>query len=211
MAFFKILIVHSQYSTSTAFFVVLLFIEFLLKIYPGRLYGWDFLCILAMPRPIKAGIKHTKMKSRITIEVDFEHGNQPVIQIVGRNSITEPDVRDSLVQTFLQNFQGNTWAKINFKLADRDSGELSFHARAIISAIKPEDLEIEWQKMKDQDDYNHGVVLKPREYDDIKKYSETELDEKITESILVFLSNAVEDKIISSSTSAKIISWFAKK
>lgn len=76
------------------------------------------------------------MQSRISIEVDFENGNTPVIQIVGRNSITNPDVRDSLVQTFLQSFQGGDYlAKINFKLVDRDSSELSFHSKAIITPL----------------------------------------------------------------------------
>jgi hypothetical protein len=39
------------------------------------------------------------MKSRITIEVDFENGNQPTIQILRKES---GDVRDSLITAFIQ-------------------------------------------------------------------------------------------------------------
>lgn len=52
------------------------------------------------------------MKSRITIEVDFDNGNIPVIQIIDRNS---DDVRDRLIATFLQNLQHTSrWCKILF-------------------------------------------------------------------------------------------------
>lgn len=39
------------------------------------------------------------MKSRITIEIDYENGNQPVIQILRKKS---DDVRDGLIQSFIQ-------------------------------------------------------------------------------------------------------------
>lgn len=149
------------------------------------------------------------MKSRITIEVDFEHGNQPVIQIIGKNSITEPDVRDSLVQTFLQNFQGNSYAKINFKLTDRDSGELSFHARAIITPIKSEDLGIEWQKMQEQDQFNKGIVLRPVEEDDMKIFSRNELIENATKAILDFIDERVDDSTITKAIGKKLADRFA--
>lgn len=51
------------------------------------------------------------MKSRITIEVDFDNGNQPVIQILSRNS---DDIRDNLIKSFYQKLQGSSWCKIVF-------------------------------------------------------------------------------------------------
>jgi len=52
------------------------------------------------------------MKSRISIEIDFENGNQPVIQILAR---TSDDVRDSLIQAFLQSLQHTSrWCKIEY-------------------------------------------------------------------------------------------------
>lgn len=51
------------------------------------------------------------MKSRITIEVDFENGNEPVIQIISRSS---DDVRDNLIKAFYQKLGGSSWLKIRF-------------------------------------------------------------------------------------------------
>ena len=52
------------------------------------------------------------MKSRITIEVDFTTNNLPVIQIL---QIKSDDVRDKLVQQFLQSLQHTSrWCKINY-------------------------------------------------------------------------------------------------
>lgn len=39
------------------------------------------------------------MKSRITIEIDFENQRKPVIQIISRQS---DDIRDKMVSDFLQ-------------------------------------------------------------------------------------------------------------
>jgi len=68
-------------------------------------------------RPV---LKHTNMKSRITIEVNFDENNLPVIQILSQNS---DDVRDKLIQSFLQSLQHTSrWCKIlyigNFGVAD---------------------------------------------------------------------------------------------
>lgn len=55
------------------------------------------------------------MKSRISIEVDFEnehHPNQPVIQIISRQS---DDVRDKLIQQFLQKFNGSGLCAIRWE------------------------------------------------------------------------------------------------
>lgn len=50
------------------------------------------------------------MKSRVTIDVDID--NQPIIKIEYKHS---DDVRDKLVKTFLQTFQGNScWATLYF-------------------------------------------------------------------------------------------------
>lgn len=50
------------------------------------------------------------MKSKITIEVDFENGNLPTIQILSRDS---DDVRDKLIKAFLQSFQHTSrWCKM---------------------------------------------------------------------------------------------------
>ena len=52
------------------------------------------------------------MKSRITIEVDFNNGNLPVIQILSRSS---DDVRDNLLQSFLQSLQHTSrWCRIEY-------------------------------------------------------------------------------------------------
>lgn len=53
------------------------------------------------------------MLSKITIEVDFENGNMPVIQILQQDS---DDVRDKLISQFLQSL-GHTsrWGVIEYK------------------------------------------------------------------------------------------------
>lgn len=52
------------------------------------------------------------MKSRITIEVDFQNGNEPTIQILSRNS---DDVRDNLIKSFYQKLGNSCWCKIWFE------------------------------------------------------------------------------------------------
>lgn len=52
------------------------------------------------------------MDSRITIEVDFENNNLPVIQIVSKDS---EDVRDKLIKVFLQSLRHSSrWTTIQF-------------------------------------------------------------------------------------------------
>lgn len=52
------------------------------------------------------------MKSRITIEVDFNDNNLPVIQILSCNS---DDVRDNLIKSFLQSLQHTSrWCSIHY-------------------------------------------------------------------------------------------------
>lgn len=40
------------------------------------------------------------MKSRITVEIDFENGNEPIMQVHYRQS---DDVRDKLIKNFFEN------------------------------------------------------------------------------------------------------------
>jgi len=59
------------------------------------------------------------MKSRITIEVDFENGNLPIIQILSRES---DDVRDNLIKQFLQSLQHTSrWCRIEYLTATDDA------------------------------------------------------------------------------------------
>lgn len=57
------------------------------------------------------------MKSRITIEVDFENGNEPIIQIISKVS---DDVRDNLIKAFYQKLGSSSWCKIVFNAHHTD-------------------------------------------------------------------------------------------
>ncbi len=89
------------------------------------------------------------MKSRITIEVDFENANEPVIQILQNSS---DDVRDSLISQFLQGREHlSRWLKIQFK-GNRSDGEIfhNFGTNNVyhISIVKPKDIEEEIKLMQ---------------------------------------------------------------
>lgn len=59
------------------------------------------------------------MKSKITIELDFENGNRPYIQIYQHDS---DDVRDRLLKSFLEELGDRSmWCKIKFRSAHRVS------------------------------------------------------------------------------------------
>lgn len=59
------------------------------------------------------------MDSKITIEVDFENGNEPVIQIISRKS---DDVRDKLIRLFLDRLgYDSSWCKIICETTGADS------------------------------------------------------------------------------------------
>lgn len=80
------------------------------------------------------------MKSRITIEIDFDNGNKPVIQILQSRS---DDVRDSLISAFLQTLQGiSSWCRISrnktFPVADEN-----YPDRWIIEPVSPQELKKE--------------------------------------------------------------------
>lgn len=81
-----------------------------------------------------------KIKSRISIEVDFENNNQPVIQILSQHS---DDTRDALISHFLEGrkFQSR-WATIEYK-GEKLGGGSIFH----LSIVPPEKLEGEMKLM----------------------------------------------------------------
>ena len=96
---------------------------------------------------LRQRIKHIKMKSKITIEVDFDNNNLPVIQILSQDS---DDVRDRLIKSFLQSLQHTSrWCKITY------CGEASTFEDATvnkqrwrISPITPNELGSEIQLMQ---------------------------------------------------------------
>jgi len=78
------------------------------------------------------------MKSRITIEVDFENGNLPVIQILSRNS---DDVRDHLIRQFLQSLQHTSrWVRIEYidEWSSKEDGDKVY--KWLLKPIVPSDL-----------------------------------------------------------------------
>jgi hypothetical protein len=88
------------------------------------------------------------MKSRITIEVDFDNGNEPVIQILSRNS---DDVRDNLIRSFYQKLGSSSWCRIVFRQDEINPvyPELDFK-RIFITPIPQEDLKKEAEIMLEQ-------------------------------------------------------------
>lgn len=78
------------------------------------------------------------MQSRITIEVDFENGNRPVIQIL---SAASDDVRDNLISSFLQSLQHTSrWATFEYKGPyEKSSGDGVKH-RWFIKPVAPAEL-----------------------------------------------------------------------
>lgn len=81
------------------------------------------------------------MKSRITVEIDYENNNQPVIQIISKNS---DDVRDGLIKAFYQKLGGSSWLKIRFNGGQFDptlatDDERNFY-RIFITPIPEEEL-----------------------------------------------------------------------
>jgi len=88
------------------------------------------------------------MKSRITIEVDFNNANEPVIQIMSRAS---DDIRDNLIKAFYQRLGGSSWCKIRFEehYDDRSDPVQSFK-RILITPIPDEKLREEGEVMLEQ-------------------------------------------------------------
>jgi hypothetical protein len=79
------------------------------------------------------------MKSRISIEIDYDKNNEPVIQIIKRKS---DDVRDGLIQAFLQKLQGDSsWCKIQWVNTNLDPNDEFQTIR--IWAIPPSELKVQ--------------------------------------------------------------------
>lgn len=90
------------------------------------------------------------MKSRITVEVDFDHGNVPVIQILQTGS---EDVRDKLVKSFTECLDGSSWCRIQWvgggdPLKEKD-GHFDF-SRIFITPVKPDQLKEQATVMLEQ-------------------------------------------------------------
>jgi hypothetical protein len=87
------------------------------------------------------------MQSKITIEVDFENGNEPIIQIISRQS---DDVRDKLIRYFIELLgHESTWCKIY--CVNTHDGEVDKFQRWKISPIKPSQFSQEAKVMIEQD------------------------------------------------------------
>lgn len=108
------------------------------------------------------------MKSRITIEIDFDNNNEPVIQILSRNS---DDVRDNLIKSFYQKLGNSSWCKIIFKQHIMDEtlptsaggfvqGTIEGFKRIFITPIPPEELSNEAQIMSEQAKINKQFLKK---------------------------------------------------
>lgn len=88
------------------------------------------------------------MESRITIEVDFENNNLPIIQIVSKES---EDVRDKLVKSFLQSLKHTSrWTTIEFVGNNHDRVTDGIPTAWIwkIAPITPENLQTEINLMQ---------------------------------------------------------------
>lgn len=84
------------------------------------------------------------MKSRITIEVDFNGNNLPVIQVLSQSS---DDVRDKLIQSFLQSLQHTSrWCRIDYK-SSQEAQSQDIH-RWFICPVTPAELEQEIKLMQ---------------------------------------------------------------
>ena len=90
------------------------------------------------------------MKSRITIEVNFDENNLPVIQVLSQYS---DDVRDKLIQSFLQSLQHTSrWCKIIYignrsPLRPPDDLQDAIHCWHIVP-ITPKDIQGEMELMQ---------------------------------------------------------------
>ncbi len=92
------------------------------------------------------------MKSRITIEVDFDHNNQPIIQILQTNS---DDVRDKLLSAFCQQFGGSSWCTIKWVSQTPDNpNENTFFNRIHVTPIQAKDFKEQAKVMLEQHQMN---------------------------------------------------------
>ncbi len=85
------------------------------------------------------------MQSRISVEVDFQNNNLPIIQILRKDS---NDVRDKLVSAFLQSLQHTSrWCKITY-VGGLDSNQIEVGDQWKISPITPQELPEEMRLMQ---------------------------------------------------------------
>lgn len=87
------------------------------------------------------------MESRIKVEVDFDNGNRPVIEIAHKGS---DDVRDKLLKHFLESVGGNCWCRIVFLPSDP-----SETAADQLVHIRPIHIE---QMLNNEMDDLHGLI-----------------------------------------------------
>lgn len=85
------------------------------------------------------------MESKITIELDFDKNNLPIIQVIRK---TSDDVRDGIVGNFIQHLDHGSisrWLKIEYKYKRSDGADV-WHILPISSSLK--ELEEESKLMK---------------------------------------------------------------
>lgn len=88
-----------------------------------------------------------KMKSKITIEVDFENQGKPYIQVYSEKS---DDVRDKAIEAFITQLSyTSNWAELVFKSTDKP-GTCIFR----VYPIPPTDLETQAKQMETIVKYN---------------------------------------------------------
>ncbi len=104
-------------------------------------YVADFLLHLGYREQLRPVLKQKNMKSRLTIEVDFDNHNEPVIQIIRQSS---DDTRDSILHNFIEKrSQVHRWLRIEYKGEVLDGGS-KFH----LSPIYPHQLDEEIKLMQ---------------------------------------------------------------
>lgn len=93
------------------------------------------------------------MKSRITIEVDFNNGNLPIIQILKASS---DDVRDKLISAFTEQLGGSSWCQIKWEggCLPIDPKDNQTFSRIVISPISSSMLKEHSKVMLEQHELN---------------------------------------------------------
>lgn len=78
------------------------------------------------------------MKSRITIEIDYENNRTPILRIVQENS---SDVRDGLIKDFLQSL-GHTsrWLRIEFQRWNEETKQQVYNITPITTSEIPDEI-----------------------------------------------------------------------
>lgn len=98
------------------------------------------------------------MRSRITIELDFDNNNEPYIQIHQLNS---DDMRDKVLKSFLEKLGGESqWLKIRCEPQHPSVLSSEIGPKWKITAIRPSELENEfamdeWVKAGKKYGYDH--------------------------------------------------------